>query len=1560
MRKAVLKEADARGLTGRNRENFLSKYGFGKSGPVDSTHLASMGDDKYFTSKNVIPEHRALNQVFADAVEGRVYKDGTSIITRALNDPKMIEKMMAQSGLDKKTLIQQLKLMDPIRPGGAQYPTTLEGQKALRGFYGATDQTSGVKIASAGLDQRIKVGNAKGGFIEGVKPKGKIRLDPKLDEKALAQQKTKITKSQAKTNKANAKAVAENTKVVQEDTKIKKQGITEEQRRQKKDKLVQKAKREIAEGKRKAFTPAQARAQSYLTYGVEKPTKEMRDARKAADKVVSDERKRKGAERRANLLEIAARNNNAAAKKPSFASRLKGGAGLAGVAAGAVAAGSIGGGFGDTVASILTFIGIDMAIKKIGASFKGRSFTGITDVVKSGFAKVTAKAAPLMTKAAGTMLLKATARIAGPAAIIAGLFEVVGAVEQDRIDKIRKFGDALDVTTKNMEGVSKYFGVANVEPRSRMSTVVESAATVYGSNNGDSANVLNRPSTAIVDDLIKNTSLKADFAAQIEAIKNASPEDAQALYQSLAYEISARGYADDAAGAILGAIKKEAGKENLVIEVATLDVSTKEGIAGFRKTAKNIFTKLSKITSSQKYINPAREEVIFKPGDDSGVQGVTGGFSGPQQDLLANAEAEFGRNSQEFKDLYDKFIKENTPKNSAVLKKIIPESLTSEGQAFYESRGKLFGGMLSKLGAALQSGKIDVETYDQEFKNLTDSFDELAKKSPLAALTSVKGAIKSLSPEVAKAVVGLENMADAQLILKATSLGLDLNAEDLRVLSDPQNTDDAVKGALAKKKINKQILAIQKLLNVETEKGLTDTEKQLDAMQSKIDKLQIGLDIISLKEKKVNDKYDKRLDALDKIQAANERISQQQQDQLDIADAITRGDIAGAARAMQQARTNAADRAVQDQRDALEKSRESELSKITDPLGRTRSGIEALISSETMKKLLLQFGNGKASGGYISGKGTGTSDDIPAMLSNGEYVIRAKAAKALGINTLDKMNHAEKFMMGGPVNIAKYAKGGPVNIAKYAKGGKAKSSASTLANPMDIIGRGFTTVMDGIYQNLFGGWMNNVRKGKPSVPTLEDAGTMALNALPIPGLKGARGAIAKMFGKGTKPVTGMPGLPVTKSPIIEGYHSRIGLTEGINSAGTVSINGAEYFLKTTAAGRQTIDPAFGPRTNPNTALQEYLVSDVLQRLGMNVPDMKFFPNMSNTISGLILGSKKLPGLDVMRNYEGTMKNLMATNPEAYKKLLAKFLSQGADRYAAEDAVVNAIFQNSDVHPGNLMFDATSGMVSSLDFGILKTFNNKNKSLFELLNMASSHASGMRNRLFANATPSNPQSKIDILSSANIPHTIEEIPFSLTGSNLFPQLPQKIANAKPMATRIAEALGFDLSLPTLPADFASKNPTLVQAMKALTNSNMDPEMLKFLDPQSQQTLLENVFDNIKTILNAKDATFKYAKGGMVAPKYFAKGGMVGMYAKGGDVVPSMLTPGEFVVSQPAVKNFGVDNLRAINNGTHSGDSMYNYNVSLSVNGSNANADDIARKVMQQIKRIDSQRVGGVRA
>jgi hypothetical protein len=67
----------------------------------------------------------------------------------------------------------------------------------------------------------------------------------------------------------------------------------------------------------------------------------------------------------------------------------------------------------------------------------------------------------------------------------------------------------------------------------------------------------------------------------------------------------------------------------------------------------------------------------------------------------------------------------------------------------------------------------------------------------------------------------------------------------------------------------------------------------------------------------------------------------------------------------------------------------------------------------------------RADGGLVTGTGTSTSDSIHAMLSNGEFVIRAEAVRKLGLGILDHINRIGRlpaldlpaFAMGGAVNI---------------------------------------------------------------------------------------------------------------------------------------------------------------------------------------------------------------------------------------------------------------------------------------------------------------------------------------------------------------------------------------------------------------------------------------------------------------------------------------------------------------------------------------------------------------
>jgi len=73
--------------------------------------------------------------------------------------------------------------------------------------------------------------------------------------------------------------------------------------------------------------------------------------------------------------------------------------------------------------------------------------------------------------------------------------------------------------------------------------------------------------------------------------------------------------------------------------------------------------------------------------------------------------------------------------------------------------------------------------------------------------------------------------------------------------------------------------------------------------------------------------------------------------------------------------------------------------------------------------------SGYASGGYVTGPGTATSDSIPARLSHGEYVIKASSVKQIGVSRLNQIN-----ALGGGGGRPRLAGDGSGGIA-FAGGG---------------------------------------------------------------------------------------------------------------------------------------------------------------------------------------------------------------------------------------------------------------------------------------------------------------------------------------------------------------------------------------------------------------------------------------------------------------------------------------------------------------------------------------------
>jgi len=127
---------------------------------------------------------------------------------------------------------------------------------------------------------------------------------------------------------------------------------------------------------------------------------------------------------------------------------------------------------------------------------------------------------------------------------------------------------------------------------------------------------------------------------------------------------------------------------------------------------------------------------------------------------------------------------------------------------------------------------------------------------------------------------------------------------------------------------------------------------------------------------------------------------------------------------------------------------------IKDPNGITYKWNEAYGSYMINKNYGGFIGKNMAFGGVMRGPGTPTSDSIPAMLSNGEYVIKASSVNKYGSGFMDAIN-AGSFAAGGMVKnykspiIAAYMSGGGFaahTMMGYKDGGAVSSNIDNSSN----------------------------------------------------------------------------------------------------------------------------------------------------------------------------------------------------------------------------------------------------------------------------------------------------------------------------------------------------------------------------------------------------------------------------------------------------------------------------------------------------------------------------------
>jgi hypothetical protein len=703
------------------------------------------------------------------------------------------------------------------------------------------------------------------------------------------------------------------------------------------------------------------------------------------------------------------------------------------------------------------------------------------------------------------------------------------------------------------------------------------------------------------------------------------------------------------------------------------------------------------------------------------------------------------------------------------------------------------------------------------------------------------------------------------------------------------------------------------------------TEDQKD--QQRINMYQAGLDVIKIQEDKINKSYDERIEALDKIQSLQDKTNQQQQDTLSLADALSKGDIAAAARAAQQMKQNNAKAAMDATRESLQNARQTALDAITVKINgkvMTRAEAEAEILTLTNKMNIAKLtqlnreiaigdqldrqvnasrtlagakggaggggggggggnpggkptptptpvpkpvpdgdlklphslqwkymqtdikdlttkiaeataemvsraekypfvtsikdsekdmGNNrlspdeqralyeyrafrtartgyeqergriqrnqhalgengplyKAVGGYIAGAGTGTSDSIPAMLSNGEYVIRANAVKTIGVDALDKLNQADrmKFAVGGLVP--------PKPTIPTGSKGSPNRSINT-DNPKDVAGK------------------------------LE-----ALNA----SIESARTRLADADPKDT---------------------GRILILKQQLARAIAALSGYTY-----------VPPA-------------------------------------------------MPSEDMMKTFK---------NPK-YKETMGK--GNGEVEYFNRYPTLADFIK----YKTNRLIGGRTKINSNGEY-----IYSPNGKPFEW----------MKDTFYG----SRDKTLMSILGDAGYMHTWNLFGRDVAKKMPYEKLPGIISDMGVIARDSSNWQVYRARQMRLAGIHGGSDNWVTQI-----NSDLNYDYYRNLMKKSNGGMV------------------RYANGGMVIPR-FKSGGYVGMMPRFGDGGLANLHTGEYVFQKAAVDRIGINNLNNMNEGVAGiGDSVYNYNINLNVS-SMSNQDDIADAVLSQIKRLDSQRI-----
>ena len=359
----------------------------------------------------------------------------------------------------------------------------------------------------------------------------------------------------------------------------------------------------------------------------------------------------------------------------------------------------------------------------------------------------------------------------------------------------------------------------------------------------------------------------------------------------------------------------------------------------------------------------------------------------------------------------------------------------------FKSEAGIINKYLNGISSALVSGQINGKQFNTMFDSLVVSLQKMPDQSN--AIILLDTALKAMAPDVARAAIGVKDFKDKLLLLRAASVGLgdQISKEMIKALSysgvDPILND--IKGrtqaditAMIEKQ-TKELVAAQKAALAASAGGSTDGSNVLSkASKLAIANMQKELDLLKTKRDTINATNDE----LKRQYDYQQKLMQLQSDatQAKISGNYIGAAIIGSQKSFETGQFNKATDAL-----ALD-------NKITN-LENQISAIQAT-NKVTAAQAALAKAQGKSMGGLIVGPGTGTSDSIMARfaggglpqlaVSNGEYIVQAKAVQNYGVGFMDAINNQKVSAVNS--NTSSTSGDTVYNVNMTVNGGNANAS----------------------------------------------------------------------------------------------------------------------------------------------------------------------------------------------------------------------------------------------------------------------------------------------------------------------------------------------------------------------------------------------------------------------------------------------------------------------------------------------------------------------------------------